>query len=61
MGHELGYPTLVAVPRVNDVWLVAAFAATAIESGADLLRCHDPEVGMVAKLLGVIPGEVPNY
>lgn len=61
MGRDLGYPTLVAVPRVADVWLIAAFAATAIESGADLLRCHDPEVGMVGKLLGFIPGEVPNY
>lgn len=61
MGEDLKYPTLVAVPRVADTWLVAAFAAVAIESGADLLRCHDPEVGMAAKLLGFIPGEVPNY
>lgn len=61
MGEELRYPTLVAVPRVPDTWLVAAFAAVAIESGADLLRCHDPEVGMLAKLLGFIPGDVPNY
>lgn len=61
MGQKLEYPTLVAVPRVDNVWLISAFATTAIESGADLLRCHDPEVGMVAKLLGFIPGEVPNY
>lgn len=61
MGQDLGYPTLVAVPRVDNVWLISAFAATAIESGADLLRCHDPELGMVAALLGFIPGEVPNY
>lgn len=61
MGRDLGYPTLVAVPRVDNVWLISAFATTAIESGADMLRCHDPEVGMVAKLLGFIPGEVPNY
>lgn len=61
MGAELDRPTLVAVPRVADTWLIAAFAAIAIDGGADLLRCHDPEVGMVAKLLGFIPGEVPNY
>jgi len=61
MGRDLGYPTLVAVPRVDNVWLISAFATIAIESGADMLRCHDPEVGMVAKLLGFIPGEVPNY
>lgn len=61
MGEQLGHPTLVAVPRVDNVWLIAGFAATAIESGANLLRCHDPEVGMVAKLLGFVPGEVPNY
>lgn len=61
MGQELGYPTLVAVPRVDNVWLISAFATAAIESGANLLRCHDPEVGTVATLLGFIPGDVPNY
>lgn len=61
MGRDLGYPTLVAVPRVDNIWLISAFAATAIESGADMLRCHDPEIGMVGALLGFIPGEVPNY
>lgn len=61
MGAAFDLPTLVAVPRVADEWLIAAFAAVAIESGADLLRCHDPQMGMVAKLLGFIQGEVPNY
>lgn len=61
LGAAFGLPTLVAVPRVADEWLIAAFAAVAIESGADLLRCHDPQLGMVAKLLGFIPGEVPDY
>lgn len=61
MGDAFARPTLVAVPRVADEWLIAAFAAVSIERGADLLRCHDPQMGMVAKLLGFIPGEVPNY
>lgn len=61
LGSAFGLPTLVAVPRVADEWLIAAFAAVAIESGADLLRCHDPQMGMVAKLLGLIPGDVPDY
>lgn len=61
LGAAFGLPALVAVPRVPDTWLVAAFAAAAIEGGANLLRCHDPEMGMVATLLGFIPGEVPDY
>lgn len=61
LGAAFDLPALVAVPRVPDTWLVAAFAAAAIEGGANLLRCHDPEMGMVGKLLGFIPGEVPNY
>ncbi|MEO7126399.1 MAG: dihydropteroate synthase [Nakamurella sp.] len=52
MGSALHLPALVAVPRIDNEWLIAAFAALAIESGASILRCHDTAVGDVAKLLG---------
>lgn len=47
-------PTLVAVPRIADEWLVAAFATLAMECGASLLRCHDPAVGEIGRLLGFL-------
>lgn len=52
MAAAFDYPTLVAVPRIDNEWLIAAFATLAMESDASMLRCHDPAVGDVADLLG---------
>ena len=60
LGETFGLPTLVAVPRVPNEWLIAAFTTLAVEYGASLLRCHDPAVGEVARLLGFIPGDITS-
>ena len=44
-------PVLVAVPRLPNPWLTAAFTTLALENGAAWLRCHDTEVALVLQLL----------
>ncbi|MGD8151347.1 dihydropteroate synthase [Ornithinimicrobium sp. Y1694] len=51
LAAAVGAPLLVAVPRLPDLWITVTFAALSVEHGADLLRCHDPDVAKVVSLL----------